>query len=187
MPDDSSGKSVWLRTRSASPGSAADRRARPTGARSSARVGRSRRPLSAIRSGSSPGPRPRATCPGGGGRTRAAVRDRDCRRTPGPGRTRRATCRPRRRGCAGRSAGVLGTHTTVRTSLSPNVAKMRSITGTNARALGPVREHDDREVEDRRPVVERAGHARVARDRELRIGVLRHGENLATVAHAARA
>ena len=55
---------------------------------------------------------------------------------------------------------VLGTHTTVRTSLSPNVAKMRSITGRNARALGPIGKHDEREVEDRRPVVERPRHAR---------------------------
>ena len=43
------------------------------------------------------------------------------------------------------------------------------------RAFGPVGEHDDRDVEDRRPVVERAGHALVARDLEQRIGVLGHG------------
>ncbi len=56
-------------------------------------------------------------------------------------------------------AGVVGTHTMVRTSLSPNVAKMRSIDREEGRALGPVGEHDDREVEDGRPVVERAGLA----------------------------
>ena len=72
-------------------------------------------------------------------------------------------------------AAVLGTHTTVRTSLSPNVAKIRSITGTNAWPSGRSGSTIDREVEHRRPVVERAGHAGEARDRELRIGVLRHG------------
>ena len=73
-------------------------------------------------------------------------------------------------------AAVLGTHTIVRTSLSPNVAKMRSMTGRNARAFGSVGQHDEREVEDRRPVVERPRRARKARDRQQRIGVLRHGE-----------
>ena len=72
-------------------------------------------------------------------------------------------------------AFVDGTHTIVRTSLSPNVVKMRSTTGTNADALGPVGEHDERDVEDGRPVVERAGDALVARDRQQRVGVLGHG------------
>ena len=81
----------------------------------------------------------------------------------------------RRRGCAWRSRASLGTQTIVRTSLSPKVAKMRSITGTNPDALGPVGQHDDREVEHGRPVVERPGHPCVARDRQQRVGVLRHG------------
>ena len=43
------------------------------------------------------------------------------------------------------------------------------------RAFRPVGEDDQGDAEDRRPVVERAGHALVARDREYRVGVLRHG------------
>ena len=47
--------------------------------------------------------------------------------------------------------------------------------GNELGALGPVRKHGDREVEHRRPVVERPGHALVARDLQERIRVLRHG------------
>ncbi len=43
------------------------------------------------------------------------------------------------------------------------------------RGLGAVREDHQEEVEHRRPVVERAGHALAGDQLEGRIGVLRHG------------
>ena len=121
--------------RSASPGSAADRRVRPLTAWSSAACARSRRPLSAIRSGSTLGPRSRA-------RVLAQMDERGqtlearlstSARSGSHHTSHRSAASPRMRLVI---AAVDGTHTTVRTSLSPNVAKMRSITGTNAAPSG---------------------------------------------------
>ena len=47
--------------------------------------------------------------------------------------------------------------------------------GNEGRRLRTVGEHDERDVEDGRPVVERAGDALVARDRQQRVRVLGHG------------
>jgi hypothetical protein len=71
-------------------------------------------------------------------------------------------------------AFVDGMHTMQRTSLSPNVAKMRSTTGTNARTSG---RSGNTITAMLKTVVQSSSvrvHALVARDLEQRIGVLGH-------------